>query len=85
MKNLEEVQKDENLLNDFAITKSIITQYLQDLYRFYKLHPYKNEFSDIFNWDFDVQNSDFFNKIITNKQVISQTNTLSIIICNIHT
>ncbi|MCB2195577.1 MAG: tetratricopeptide repeat protein [Bacteroidetes bacterium] len=70
MKNLEEVQKDENLLNQFAITKSIITQYLQDLYRFYKLHPYKNEFSDIFKWEFDVQNSDFFNKIVTNKQVI---------------
>lgn len=70
MKNLEEVQKDENLLNQFAITKSIITQYLQDLYRFYKLHPYKNEFSDIFKWEFDVQNSGFFNKIVTNKQVI---------------
>jgi tetratricopeptide (TPR) repeat protein len=70
MKNLEEVQKDENLLNDFTLTKSIITQYLQDLYRFYKLHPYKSEFSDIFQWNFDVQNSDFFNQIVTNKQVI---------------
>ena len=70
MKSLEEVQKDENLLNQFTLTKSIITQYLQDLYRFYKLHPYKNEFSDIFKWEFDVQYSDFFNRIITNKQVI---------------
>ncbi len=70
MKNLEEVQKDESLFNQFAVTKSIITQYLQDLYRFFKLHPYKNEFSDIFNWSFDVQHSYFFNKIITNKQVI---------------
>ena len=70
MKSMEEVSKDENLLNQFAISKSIITQYLQDLYRFYKLHPSKNEFSDIFQWNFDVQNSDFFNKIITNKQVI---------------
>ncbi|HAF29381.1 MAG TPA: hypothetical protein DCG75_10080 [Bacteroidales bacterium] len=69
MKNLEEVQKDENLLNQFAISKSIITQYLQDLYRFFKLHPYKNEFPDIFTWSFDVQHSDFFNRIITNKQV----------------
>jgi len=70
MKNLEEVQKDENLINQFALTKSIITQYLQDLYRFYRLHPYKKEFSDIFSWRFDVQNSEFFNKIISNKQVI---------------
>jgi tetratricopeptide (TPR) repeat protein len=70
MKSMEEVSKDENLLNQFAISKNIITQYLQDLYRFYKLHPHKNEFSDIFKWNFDVQNSDFFNKIVTNKQVI---------------
>jgi tetratricopeptide (TPR) repeat protein len=70
MKSMEEVSKDENLLNQFAISKNIITQYLQDLYRFYKLNPHRNEFSDIFKWSFDVQNSDFFNKIVTNKQVI---------------
>ncbi len=69
MKNLEEVSKDENLLNQFAITKSIITQYLQDLYRFFKLHPNKDEFSDIFKWEFDIQNTNSFNKIVTNKQV----------------
>ena len=69
MKSMEEVAKDENLFNSFAATKSIFTQYLQDLYRFYKLHPLKNEFSDIFKWDFDIQNSSFFNQIITNKQV----------------
>lgn len=69
MKSMEEVAKDENLFNSFAATKSIFTQYLQDLYRFYKLHPYKNEFSDIFKWNFDIHNSSFFNKIITNKQV----------------
>lgn len=69
MQSMEEVSKDENLFNQFAISKNIITQYLQDLYRFYKLHPHKHEFSDIFKWSFDVQNSDFFNKIITDKQV----------------
>jgi tetratricopeptide (TPR) repeat protein len=70
MKNLEEVAKDENLLNQFAITKNIITQYLQDLYRFFKLHPYKNEFSDIFKWKYDIQNLGLFDHIITNKQVV---------------
>lgn len=69
MKSMEEIANDDNLFNSFAATKSIITQYLQDLYRFFKLHPYKNEFSDIFKWDFDIQNSSIFNKIITNKQV----------------
>jgi tetratricopeptide (TPR) repeat protein len=69
MKSMEEVAKDENLFNDFAATKNIFTQYLQDLYRFYKLHPYKTEFSDIFKWEFDIQNWNFLNKIVTNKQV----------------
>ena len=69
MKSMEEVAKDENLLNSFAITKSIFTQYIQDLYRFYKVHPNKNEFSDIFKWDFDINDFDFFNKIITDNQV----------------
>ncbi|MBI9053591.1 MAG: tetratricopeptide repeat protein [Bacteroidales bacterium] len=69
MKSMEEVAKDENLFNSFAATKNIFTQYLQDLYRFFKLHPYKNEFSDFFKWEFDIQNASIFNKIITNKQV----------------
>jgi tetratricopeptide (TPR) repeat protein len=69
MKSMEEIANDDNLFNSFAATKSINTQYLQDLYRFFKLHPYKNEFSDIFKWDFDIQNASVFNKIITNKQV----------------
>ena len=69
MKSMEEIANDDNLFNSFAATKSIITQYLQDLYRFFKLHPYKNEFSDIFKWEFDIQNTSIFNKIITNKQV----------------
>ncbi|MBU8893415.1 MAG: tetratricopeptide repeat protein [Bacteroidales bacterium] len=69
MKSMEEISKDENLLNSFAITKSIFTQYIQDLYRFYKIHPKKNEFSDIFTWSFDIRNFEFFNKIVTDKQV----------------
>jgi len=69
MKGMEEVANDENLFNSFAATKNIFTQYLQDIYRFFKLHPYKNEFSDIFKWEFDIQNASIFNKIITNKQV----------------
>ena len=69
MKSMEEVAKDENLLNSFAISKSIFTQYIQDLYRFYKIHPKKNEFSDIFDWSFDIRNFEFFNRIVTDKQI----------------
>ena len=69
MKNVEEISKDENLINNFAISKSIITQYLQDLYRFFKLYQYKHEFSDIFSWKFDIQNTFFFKKLIHNTRI----------------
>ncbi|OFX19467.1 MAG: hypothetical protein A2041_12010 [Bacteroidetes bacterium GWA2_31_9b] len=69
MKNIEEISNDENLLNSFAVTKNIFTQYLQDLYRFFKLNQYKNEFSDIFDWKFDIQNTFFFKKLIHNTKI----------------
>jgi tetratricopeptide (TPR) repeat protein len=69
MKNIEEISKDENLVNSFAITKNIITQYLQDLYRFFKLYQYKHEFSDVFTWKFDIQNTFFFKKLIHNTRI----------------
>lgn len=65
MENVSEIEKSEELINDFATTKSIYTQYLQDLYRFYKLHPWKNEFEDIFLWEPDIFNTAFIKSIIT--------------------
>ncbi|MDR1225146.1 MAG: tetratricopeptide repeat protein [Tannerella sp.] len=37
-------------------TERIIGQYIQDLYRFYKLYPRRNEFNDIFNRRLDFHN-----------------------------
>jgi tetratricopeptide (TPR) repeat protein len=37
-----------------------VTQYLQDIYRFYKLSPYKKEFEDLFIGKLDIYNSEFF-------------------------
>ncbi|MEE4197278.1 MAG: tetratricopeptide repeat protein [Bacteroidales bacterium] len=70
MESMQEIAKDENLLNQFALSKSTITQYLQDLYRFYKLYPYKKEFGDIFSWRFDLQNKKSFKLLIKDNQII---------------
>ncbi len=40
--------------------RTYLKKYLQDLYRFFKLSPYKKEFEDIFSGKLDVYNSDFF-------------------------
>ncbi|MFO8235203.1 MAG: tetratricopeptide repeat protein [Bacteroidales bacterium] len=69
MKQMQEIGDDESLLNDFAKTKSIYTQYIQDLYRFFKLHPLKNEIEDIFKYKLDIYNTQFFKESIDNNSV----------------
>ena len=69
MKQMGEIGENEELLNDFARTKSIYTQYIQDIYRFFKLHPLRNEVEDIFQEKLDVYNTRFYNYIVENKKV----------------
>jgi len=69
MKQMDEIGQDEEMLNDFARTKSIYTQYIQDIYRFFKLHPLKNEIDDIFQHKLDIYNTRFYNRIVRNKKV----------------
>ena len=54
---------DKKLTDPDNIFKINTTQYVQDLYRFFKLSPYKKEFEDIFNSRLDIYNSLFFNII----------------------
>ena len=53
--------KYENELSDpESLFKTGITQYIHDLYRFYKLSDYKNEFDDLFKGKLDIYNSFFY-------------------------
>ena len=45
---LEELSKDEAMLNPEKTRKNISKQYIQDLYRFFKLHTNRSDFSDMF-------------------------------------
>ncbi len=45
---VKELQKEE-LPGSQKVSLTISKQYIQDLYRFYKIHPRKNDFEDIFN------------------------------------
>ena len=53
---LIEIQKDEEFTNPGKLKSIVSNQFIQDLYRFYKLHPRKNDFEDIFTWRFDFHN-----------------------------
>lgn len=56
MAQLEELQKDEEITDPGKKAGFISNQFIHDLYRFYKLHPRKADFEDIFNWRFDFHN-----------------------------
>lgn len=56
MDQLKELEEDEELTQPGRKAEFVSNQYVQDLYRFYKLFPRKNDFEDIFNWRFDFHN-----------------------------
>ncbi len=66
---MKEVAEDENLLHESQKDKAIITQYIQDLYRFFKLHPLHTELDDIFSYRMDFYNKDFYSHIIKDKAI----------------
>ncbi len=65
MEGMQEMISDENLTGDFT-TRTVFIQYIQDLYRFFKISPFKNEFEDVFGGKLDLYRSWFFREIIEN-------------------
>jgi tetratricopeptide (TPR) repeat protein len=59
---LGEMNSDESGTDPYRNFRMHVTQYLQDLYRFFKLSPYKKEFEDVFSGKLDIYNSDFFRR-----------------------
>lgn len=49
-------QKKEELNTRRQKSETIIGQYIQDLYRFYKIHPHHLDFEDIFTYPLDFHN-----------------------------
>ncbi len=56
MAQFNEIEKDEEITSPGKKREFISNQYIQDLYRFFKLHPRKSDFDDVFNWRFDFHN-----------------------------
>lgn len=70
LKAMNEMVDSEDLVDDARKDKSIFTQYLQDLYRFFKLYPQRHEFDDIFETEFDFEDSNLFNVLITDRSIL---------------
>ncbi len=60
LEGLQQMNEDESVTDPFRNFRTNVTQYLQDIYRFFKLSPYKKEFEDLFIGKLDIYNSEFF-------------------------
>jgi tetratricopeptide (TPR) repeat protein len=71
LESIRELQKEDEILNTSAQIKSINSQYIQDLYRFFKLHPLRSELLDFFKLKLDFYNCHFF-RLLTSDEAILQ-------------
>jgi tetratricopeptide (TPR) repeat protein len=60
LEGLQQLNEEDSSTDPFRVFRTNITQYLQDIYRFFKLSPYKKEFEDLFVGKLDIYNSEFF-------------------------
>lgn len=70
MENISEIEKEEDVVNSFARTKSIYTQYFQDLYRFFKVHPWQNEFDDVFSFTLPLHETGFVKLLVSDQKTV---------------
>ncbi len=67
--SLSELQKSE-LPNPEKQVNNIANQYIRDLYRFYKLHPRRTEFEDVFEYGKEFYQSGMIFKLIDDKSYL---------------
>jgi tetratricopeptide (TPR) repeat protein len=60
---LEQMKYENEITDPDAIFRTTVTQYVHDLYRFYKLSDYKNEFDDLFKSKLDIYNCYFYKQV----------------------
>jgi tetratricopeptide (TPR) repeat protein len=69
---MEEMLKDESLIKPGLSARNEARQYIQDLYRFFRLHPQHQDFSDMFKLCLDIHKSNFFDIISSDNELRSQ-------------
>jgi len=61
---LIEAESEDDLIAYSRKAEAISGQYIRDLYRFFKLHPQREGFEDIFSWSFDFHNKKVFRDLL---------------------
>ena len=58
---LDEMKKDESLFTPNLAAKNISKQYVQDLFRFFKIFPHRQDFADMFGASLHIHKTYLFN------------------------
>ncbi len=70
LNEMNEIAEDEKKLNQTKHDQYIFIQYIQDLYRFFKLHTYKDSLADIFELPLDFYKSELFSQFVTKSRTL---------------
>jgi tetratricopeptide (TPR) repeat protein len=69
LEGLQEMIQDEKVTSGDFTRKTVFIQYIQDLYRFFKISPFKNEFEDVFSGKLNLYRSYFFREIVEDDSI----------------
>lgn len=61
---IKNMQEEELTLKPYQKEETVIKQYIQDLYRFFKLYPRNSDFTDIFNLPLNYHEIEAFQSIV---------------------
>jgi tetratricopeptide (TPR) repeat protein len=67
---MSEVQKSDELVEPGKKELFISNQYIQDLYRFFKVHPQRESFDDPFGWNIDFYDKNFIALLAPGKNTL---------------
>lgn len=68
--SMREISNEDGLLNKPGKDTFIFTQYIQDLYRFFKLHPFHADFRDIFSLPWDISDNWLVKNLADDKLIL---------------
>jgi len=71
--NMREITREDGILNKEGKDTHIFTQYIQDLYRFFKLHPFRADFRDIFSLPWDISANWLIDNLSDNSSILRNT------------
>lgn len=69
---LEKIGKEDAILDQSKHMAQLSNQYIQDLYRFFKLHPQNSYFDDVLGWELKFHKSPQLSSIFDNSEIFNK-------------